>query len=153
PGPARSQEQDASETLALLEDGGCDWLVVDHYGLDASWEKRLRARARRLLVIDDLANRAHDRDLLLDQNSHAHPRPRYEGLVPPGCRLLLGPRHALLRPEFESLPARQAHGSSARKVLVSLGGADPDNVTAKVLAALAGLPELEVDVIVGGANP
>ena len=63
-----TQEQDATETLDVLNGERPDWLIIDHYGLDCDWENRLRPHVRKLMVIDDLANRQHDCDLLLDQN-------------------------------------------------------------------------------------
>src|SRR3546814_11533165 len=93
-----TQEQDAEQTLAVLT-SGCDWLEVDHYGLDARWETRLRARARHLLVTDDLANRQHDCELLLDQNLDRDTQD-YDGLVGDKTQRLIEPRQSFLRPEF-----------------------------------------------------
>src|SRR5690606_32001299 len=96
-----TQEEDAAATCDALDDGAVwDWLAVDHYAIDARWETRLRTAARRILAIDDLADRRHDCDALLDQNLHAGMHARYDGLVPDACVRLVGPRHALLRPEF-----------------------------------------------------
>ncbi|WP_295407568.1 UDP-2,4-diacetamido-2,4,6-trideoxy-beta-L-altropyranose hydrolase [uncultured Thiocystis sp.] len=96
-----SQPQDAFETLAVLGNWWPDWLIVDHYGLDRDWEQALRPYVSQILVIDDLANRQHDCDLLLDQNYHAKNAENcYDGLLPAHASTLLGPRHALLRPEY-----------------------------------------------------
>jgi len=92
---------DADETKAALTEmipGILDWVVVDHYSLDSRWEQSVRTCCRRLMVIDDIANRQHSCDLLLDQNYDD--QSRYQGLVPADCRLLLGPAYALLRPEY-----------------------------------------------------
>lgn len=147
---------DAAATSAALADAQWDWLVVDHYGLDARWETALRARARRLLVIDDLADRRHDCDVLLDQNAYADAATRYTALVPPHATLLLGPAHALLRAEFAQARAALAPRAGAvRRLLVFIGGADADNVTAGVLDVLARVapPGLAVDVVLGAAHP
>lgn len=88
---------DAERTMiALRQDAPIDWLVVDHYGLDRQWETALRAIARRIMVVDDLADRQHDCDVLLDQNYSTDGETRYQNLVPASCRCLLGPRYALL---------------------------------------------------------
>jgi len=87
---------------ALGRLGGVDLLIVDHYALDSRWERGMRDIARRILVIDDLADRPHDADWLLDQ-TYGRRTDAYEGLVPPACRLLLGSDYALLRPEFAAL--------------------------------------------------
>lgn len=151
-----TQADDAEATLAALAPGGpWDWLVVDHYALDARWESRLRACATRILAIDDLADRRHDCDALLDQNLHAGAHARYEGLLPPGCRALLGPRYALLRPEFAEARARlRTRGDAVGRVLVFFGGVDAGNLTGVGLDALdVAAADLDVDVVIGAAHP
>jgi UDP-2,4-diacetamido-2,4,6-trideoxy-beta-L-altropyranose hydrolase len=151
-------EQDADETdaaISMLHDK-VQWLIVDHYALDAAWERRLRLRTERLMVIDDLANRPHDCDLILDQNYYEHLQTRYDALVPAKCLKLLGPRHALLRGEFLAARHRaQARRGEPKRVLAFLGGADPENVTARVINAFSLLDNetLSLDVVVGASNP
>ena len=152
-----SQEDDARQTLAVLTDmSGCDWLVVDHYALDASWETAMRPRAKNIMAIDDLADRKHDCDLLLDQNYYDDMDTRYDELVPPDCVKLLGPKFALLRPEFSEARknSRQRDGS-VRRIFIFFGGSDPPNETGKALEAIKfiGRPNIAVDVVVGAANP
>lgn len=146
------QAVDASETMAALSGRHPDWLVVDHYGLGALWERQLRPHARKILAIDDLADRERDCDLLLDQ-TYADPGVRrHDGLVSPSCRLLLGPRYALLAPQYASYRQRMApRDGQIRRVLVYFGGSDSRNMTGLVLAALSA-PEfshLEADVVIG----
>jgi UDP-2,4-diacetamido-2,4,6-trideoxy-beta-L-altropyranose hydrolase len=130
-----------------------DWLVVDNYSLDEAWERQQRRRAARIAVIDDLADRRHDCDLLLDQNFFPNAARRYDGLVPARCRRLLGPRYALLRNEFsqqrKSVPERTGR---VRRILVSFGGVDAGDETSRVIALLKGL-DIAVDVVVGESNP
>lgn len=131
-------EQDAEQTLDALRGlGRSDWLVTDHYALDDRWQRRMRTLAARLLVIDDLADRDHDCDLLLDQNLWPQPDRRYRHRVGPATRLMLGPAYALLRAEFAALHA-QANIRPARVecVLVSFGGVDADNLTSTFLRAV-----------------
>ena len=128
-----------------------DWLVVDQYNLDAAWESRMRQKAAKILVIDDLADRQHDCDLLLDQNWFPDAERRYAGRVPARCRMLLGPRYALLRPEFSRSGKRERDGK-VHRVLVSMGGMDPGNETSKSIQLLKG-KSVAVDVVVGAANP
>lgn len=151
----RNWERDARETLSLLERhlDSADFLVVDHYGLDEKWESRVKPFAKKLMVIDDLANRRHDCDILLDQNYVFRYRERYKDLVPPGCRQLLGPGYALLREEFFRAPRRVRNGE-IRNILVFFGGSDPTNETEKALEALVRLEDPPaVHVVVGAANP
>ena len=152
--PGLSQETDAQATLDQLQDVRPDLLVVDHYELDARWERALRGVASRLFVIDDLASREHDCDVLLDQNYlGAATADRYDGLVPAGCQLLLGPTYALLAPEYAGLRVlRPPRDGSVRRLLVFFGGGDQDGDTLRVLQALdcAELESLAVDVVTGG---
>ncbi|MBW5448345.1 UDP-2,4-diacetamido-2,4,6-trideoxy-beta-L-altropyranose hydrolase [Cohnella sp. CFH 77786] len=150
---------DAEQTIeALTKRRGrpepADWLVVDHYALDRRYEEKVRPYVKKLMVIDDLADRPHLCDVLLDQNLDAETGFRYRDLVEPGTRLLIGPRYALLREEFaESRPLVRRDGS-IRRVLISFGGVDRTGETSKTLTALAPLAEagLEITVLAGGAN-
>lgn len=154
-----SQQTDATETIEAAKQlfpGGVDWLIVDHYRLDAVWEHLLRTHANRLMVIDDLANRPHDCDLLLDQNYYRDMERRYEGLVPAQCATLLGPKYVLLRPEF--VTARRdlrVRDGTVRRVLIFFGGSDSTNQTRKALDAIKLIdnPDISVDVVVGAGNP
>jgi UDP-2,4-diacetamido-2,4,6-trideoxy-beta-L-altropyranose hydrolase len=81
-------EQDAQETIQAIGNNHPDWLIIDHYGIDQQWETQLRPHVQKILVIDDLANRYHDCDVLLDQNNHLGGIKAYLGLVPKSCHLL-----------------------------------------------------------------
>ena len=149
-------QRDAEETRALLlAIGQADVLVVDSYALDIAWEKELRPLTTRIFVIDDLANRSHDCDILLDQNFYRNREKRYLDLVPKTCRLLLGPQYALLRQEFYQAQAnlRQRDGK-LRRILLFYGGSDRTRETEKAIAALLKLRlfAVHVDVVVGGSN-
>lgn len=152
-----SWSADAEETRRHMVEARPDWLVVDHYALAADWEAALRPACRRVMVIDDLADRRHDCDVLLDSNWHAdRTATRYEGLVPAAARVLLGPRYALLNPDYAKLRrSRPARDGSVRRVLVFLGGSDATDHTSTALEALAqpGLRHLAVDVVVGVNHP
>ena len=147
---------DAAETIEALGGDRPDWLIVDHYGIDRVWEQALRPYVGQILAIDDLANRTHDCDVLLDQNLSVDGEERYRPWVPPHCRQLLGPRYALLRPEYrayrQTLPTRMGQ---VRRVLVFFGSTDPQNMTGKALAALDSpdFSDLAIDVVVGATSP
>ena len=148
--------QDAKETREVLGEERPDWLVVDHYALDAAWEKELRPVVGSIAALDDLADRPHDCDLLLDQNYFPQAQARYSEVVPQAATRLCGPRYALLRPEYAQ--ARRLIGprhGPVRRVLVFYGGTDPENETARALRVL-GRPEfgdIAVDVVIGANNP
>ncbi len=151
-----SQTQDASDSIQALSDGVWDWLIVDHYALDASWESVLRQIAKNILVIDDIADRRHDCDMLLDQNLYADMDSRYTGKVPMHCQLLLGPSYALLRDEFRQLHEQaKPRTGPVKRMLVFFGGADSDNYTALAIKALISIVsrELHVDVVIGSQHP
>jgi UDP-2,4-diacetamido-2,4,6-trideoxy-beta-L-altropyranose hydrolase len=150
-----SQDEDAQQTIDALHGETPDWLVVDHYGLDVKWEQRLRPNIKRLMVIDDLANRHHDCELLLDQNYSIEGESRYLGLVPDACKLLLGTPYALLRPEYALYRhAGKAQGKQIESILLYFGGPDPHNLTGLVLRALSStdLSHLHVIVVIGINN-
>jgi UDP-2,4-diacetamido-2,4,6-trideoxy-beta-L-altropyranose hydrolase len=132
---------------------GWDWLVADHYGLDATWHQAVRPLARRLMAVDDLADRPLDCELLLDQNLQAPGR--YDARVPAAAVRLLGPRYALLRAEFSQLRAAPPARAQPARVLVSFGGADEHGVVLDAVAALqrCGLRGARVQVIAGARNP
>jgi UDP-2,4-diacetamido-2,4,6-trideoxy-beta-L-altropyranose hydrolase len=151
-----TREADAQDAIYALSDQSWDWLVVDHYALDARWESALRQSARKIFVIDDIADRQHDCNVLLDQNFYADMNTRYTGKVPPHCQLLLGPRYALLREEFRQLREQvKPRTVPVKRILIFFGGVDADNYTARAIAALAslGTPDLHVDVIIGAQHP
>ncbi len=149
-----SQQDDAEQTIAVLKNQQCDWLIVDHYGLDRVWEAQLQSYTGKLMVIDDLANRPHECDMLLDQNYAVGSEERYLAWVPEHCPLLLGPRYALLRPEYAQYRETMAPRTGAiKRLMVFMGGADNANITGKVLAALSTdqLKHLEADVVIGAS--
>jgi UDP-2,4-diacetamido-2,4,6-trideoxy-beta-L-altropyranose hydrolase len=151
-----SQEVDAQETVSSLSDRAWDWVVADHYALGAPWESAVRRCSARILVVDDMADRRHDCDALLDQNLFADVESRYDGRVPRDCRLLLGPRYALLRKEFPEVRKSVARrDGQVRRILILMGGVDADNQTEKAVAAvaLAKRSDLDVDVVVGAEHP
>ncbi len=149
---------DAGQTRDALDLSPPDWLVLDHYAFDRRWQAAARPAGTRMLVIDDLADRPHDCDVLLDQNLGRQPGD-YDSLVPDRCTRLIGPRYALLRPEFAAARARalaDRPGRGLRHLLVTMGGVDRADATSAVLGALreASLPEgAHITVVMGSGAP
>jgi len=142
---------DAAQTITAFSHQRVNWLVVDHYALSRDWEIALRPHADKIMAIDDIA-RAHDVDVILDQNFSAEATRRYTGSF---GKLLLGPAYALLRPEYAALQGPRPRLSEVRRIFVFFGGADPDNITGRTLSVLS-RPEfagIAVDVVAGSANP
>lgn len=152
-----SRQQDAEETRQAINKtfGTTDWLIVDQYALDARWEMALRTHTKRLMVIDDLADRPHDCDLLLDQNLLSNAEARYVGKVPTHCGLMVGPHYALLRPQFtEARESHRVRDGSVRRILVFFGGGECSTEILKASSALRRLnkPGITVDVVVSRAD-
>jgi UDP-2,4-diacetamido-2,4,6-trideoxy-beta-L-altropyranose hydrolase len=119
-------EVDAQQTNDALAGLEIDWLVVDHYALDHQWESLMRGRVRNIFVIDDLSDRFHNCDILVDQTLN-QAEDIYKPLVPEHCALLVGAGYALLRPEFsllrsQSLARRDV--PNIRHIAIVFGGGD-----------------------------
>lgn len=146
---------DAIESSNILKyQSDVDWLVLDHYALDKHWETKLRPYAKKMMVIDDLSDREHVCDILLDQNLIIENKDdHYETLVPVYCKKFLGPKYSLLRKEFNKGKRRNRDGSINR-IMIFFGGSDFTNETKKAIEAylLLNKPEIKVDVIVGKTN-
>jgi UDP-2,4-diacetamido-2,4,6-trideoxy-beta-L-altropyranose hydrolase len=149
-------QEDAEQTLRVVQAIEPDLLVIDHYAIDVRWEEVIRPYVHRIMVIDDLADRKHHCDVLLDQNLYADMQTRYSDEVPAHCQLLLGPRYALLRDEFRELRKQvKLRTGEVKRILVFLGGVDADNYTGLAIEALAGagIGDAAVDVVIGAQHP
>jgi len=151
--PAGDPRSLAEAAAALAADWGADILVLDHYGLGAAEEAGLRGDGRRIAVLDDLANRPHDCDLLIDPGLGRAPK-AYRSRVTAGARVLTGPDYALVRPAFASARkaalARRGERRAPRRALVSLGLTDVGGITARaVQAILPTLDDVALDVVLG----
>lgn len=148
------QERDANDCIMPLSDMQPDWLVVDHYSLDIKWEEIVQPYCRKIMVVDDLADRPHQCDLILDQNLGRHAED-YIGLVREKCRVLVGPRYALLRPEFaecREYSLKRRKNPKLQHIMITMGGVDKNNITGKILAALKNCPlpdNCQITVIMG----
>ncbi|MCG3089603.1 UDP-2,4-diacetamido-2,4,6-trideoxy-beta-L-altropyranose hydrolase [Sporosarcina cyprini] len=149
-------EVDAKQTREALKGKPIDLLIVDHYAFDKKWEEKTRDISKKIMVIDDLADRSHDCDLLLDQNYYINKEKRYKNLIPDQAITLLGPNYALLRDEFiEAAKSAKVRSGKVNRILVFFGGSDPTRETIKTLLAIQEFNDknLEIDVVVGASNP
>ena len=149
---------DALLTLSVLAslNAPVDWLIVDHYALDEVWEKMFRSACKKIMVIDDLADRVHDCDILLDQ-TYLRSKTDYSNLLPKRSVCLLGVQYALLRPEFikyREYSFNRRINPKIEQLLVSLGGVDKENATGDVLnfLQLSNLSKSCRVVVVLGSN-
>jgi UDP-2,4-diacetamido-2,4,6-trideoxy-beta-L-altropyranose hydrolase len=148
-------QSDARATAAYAEEVGSSWIVVDGYHFGVAYQRSLREAGHRVLFIDDYGHAdRHEADLVLNQNIDAE-----DGLYADRAEhtdLLLGPKFALLRKEFWPwrVPRREIR-AEAEHILVTLGGADPDNVTTETVEALGTLEAsgVRATVVIGGSNP
>ncbi len=149
--------KDASETIQYLNEINPKWLVVDHFAINSVWEMRVKEEiGLSIMVIDGLADRKHECDLLLDQTYSAQGEERWKNLVPEKCKLFVGPKYALLRPEFlEAHQHLRQRNGKVKRILISFGGVDKPNATSIALDVSIGLnkEDVTIDVIIGLANP
>ena len=152
------QEDDFLRCKDVLNNLNPDWIIVDHYALDSIWHRLARNYCKNIMVIDDLANREYDCDLLLDQTI-GRCENDYVKLVPLNCKLLLGEKYILLREEFyqwREFSLERRKKPKLETILISMGGSDPKNYTQKVLEEFAKKPienDVELVVVLGGQNP
>jgi len=153
-----THQEDAAQSTAILSELKPDWLIVDHYALDARWEVTLKPYYQKLMVIDDLADRAHRCDLLLDQ-TFGRDAKDYAAWTPDSCTLLCGSQYSLLRPEFAALRSyslERRKNPQLQHLLITMGGVDKDNATGQILQALknAELPSsCQISVVMGSTAP
>ena len=154
-----SQQQDANDCIRALKSEEIDWLIVDHYALDEEWQNELKPFCKKIMAIDDLADRKHQCDILLDQ-TFGRQQGDYSALVPKNCSLLLGAKYALLRPEFERWRAysleHRYNKTKAKQLLVNMGGVDADNATQWVIEALKTCTlssDTNIVIIMGALSP
>lgn len=146
-----SCKNDAMQTIQILAKySGAKMIIIDHYAIAEPWQTLLREHVSHLMVIDDLADRQHNCDFLLDSNSYIGMHERYNGLVPETCHKMMGNKYALLRDEFQDAPKRLR--TTIKNVFVFFGGVDIDNYTARTITELDG-NNLNVTVLVGSKNP
>lgn len=129
-------EQDAEEVMVQISTNKVDLLIIDHYSIGSKWQKKLKSICHKIMVIDDLADRYHDCDLLLDQ-TFGRQEGDYRSLTPERCKKLLGTNYALLRPEFDLLRKaaleKRERTKSIDNILVFVGGSDVTNLTGAIL--------------------
>lgn len=148
-------QKDAGDTTAVLKQINADYIIVDHYALDYRWERRVKEHCNDVVVVDDLANRRHECDFLIDQTLgrvHAD----YNQLVPETCSLLLGVQYALLRHEFvdwRTFSLSRRRDPALKNILIAVGGVDKNNMTAEIMDALNDLPlSMDMVIIIMGKN-
>jgi UDP-2,4-diacetamido-2,4,6-trideoxy-beta-L-altropyranose hydrolase len=147
-------DKDAGETAKFAERKKCKWVVTDGYIFSGKYQEIIKGKGFRLLFVDDYGHcKNYCADIILNQNLYAgtHFYPE----TSPFSRILLGTQYALLRKEFSPYIhwKRQIPGK-AEKLLLTLGGSDPDNTTLKILKAVRNCKlGLEVKAVIGGANP
>lgn len=152
-----SQHADAQEVSVILRAIKPDAIVVDHYALDFRWETELREPNRKIIVIDDLADRHHECDLIIDQNL-GQSRYEYTNKIPSYCKSLIGTKYCLLRPEFAEARSasllRRKH-NSLTNILISMGGVDVGNATSYVLDSIKEelLPNHKITIVLGTHSP
>ena len=146
---------DAAQITSLARNRRADWIAVDGYQFGSSYQSCLKEAGLKVLFVDDNGHAQHySANFVLNQNAHANEA--FYQKRDPNTMLLLGLRYALLRREFNMWRAwKRKIPDVGMRILVTMGGSDPDNVTSHVLASLKGLSVagVETKVVVGGSNP
>ncbi|HVO47225.1 MAG TPA: UDP-2,4-diacetamido-2,4,6-trideoxy-beta-L-altropyranose hydrolase [Steroidobacteraceae bacterium] len=147
--------EDARFTVAAATAFAARCVVVDGYHFGSGYHRAIVDAQLRLALIDDLGGQqVWGADVVINQNIYA-----VSTLYPyrdERTKLLLGTKFALLRREFcRWADAASPRGHSLRRLLITLGGSDPENVTLKVMQGLALMPRLPEQVVVvsGPGNP
>ena len=149
-------KDDAIETVQTIKKFGNknSFLIVDNYKLSQRWESIVKPYVKRLIVIDDLMNRKHNCDLIIDQNLHTRMNSLYTKSIPKNCTKLLGPYYAILRNQFiTQRKYAKIRSLPIKNILISFGGSDNENYTLHALASLKKLnSDVNVNVVIGTAN-
>jgi UDP-2,4-diacetamido-2,4,6-trideoxy-beta-L-altropyranose hydrolase len=146
-------ELDSEQCITLARQQRADWIITDGYQFGDNYQRALKAAGFKVLFLDDYGHAAHySADLVLNQNAQA--TESLYAVREPYSRLLLGTEYCLLRREFGPWRSwKREIAPVGSKVLVTMGGSDPDNVTESVITALQLLPDVEATIVIGGSNP
>ena len=151
-----NEKNDAQKTISLIKkhSGQKNILIIDNYQLSKKWETYVKPFVHKLIAIDDLPNRSHNCDLLIDQNLHTKVNGLYKGLIPSNCIKLIGPKFSMIRKKFRMLKKSvKPRTFPIKKILVSFGGSDTENQTLIALNSIKKMNrKIDVDVVVGKAN-
>ena len=152
------QVSDAKSSEEIIQSIRPDCVIVDHYGISSIWERIIRKHCRKLMVIDDLANREHECDILLDQTFGRVPEDYYP-VLPQKNLVMCGAKYSVLRPEFSlwrNFSINRRLESPCRNLMINLGGVDKDNITSRVIEALglsSSVRALNITVVMGANSP
>jgi len=145
--------EDAEDTIQNITDFHCSWLIADHYAIDEKWESRIKHNSDiNIMVIDGLADRKHDCDILLDQNYTKDGCGRWRDLVSLECKMFIGPEYGLFRSEFVTAYLHmQERNGIVKRIFIAFGGVDKHNITQLALEAVINLNDVDIsiDVVIG----
>jgi len=150
--------EDAEKTRQILIARNIDWLIVDHYALDYRWEEFMQEASYKLMVIDDLADRSHKCDLLLDQNL-GRKGEDYAELLQLDTKLLIGPQYALLDSDFNrwrEYSIRRRSDFKIKNLSINMGGVDQNNITTQILESIICIDfsnDFSIKIIMGSQAP
>jgi len=158
-----SEANDAKKTIAILTAHHIevDWLVVDHYAINSTWETMLRHYTKKIAVIDDFTTRQHDCDAIVNQQiTPERGLSEYNHLKQRGCKVCCGNDYLLLNPRYfayTDTDLTKSYGNAISRIAIFMGGADTCNTTETVLRTCIefneNLPQpIRLDVVVGKAN-
>ena len=145
-----SLQQDLDSVIEYVFHQSIDWVVTDHYMIDASYVKEVKHQGFHVLSIDDNARIHYYSDIVVNQNIGAE---KLAFSAEPYTALLLGPSYVMLRDELLRRGEKK-HSLSARNLLITLGGTDPDNFLLSVLQSLEDVAkDIDISAVIGPFNP
>lgn len=145
------EQTDSEDFIAAIGENDYDVCIIDHYAIAQNWQRVVRQYITTIVVVDDLANRVHDCDLLIDQNYYYQYQSRYDSLVPSTCIKLLGPNYCLLRAEFYRL-RMQPNQLSNNQILINFGGVGNFTLLNKTIEAINQVKKYQFLVITGNIS-
>lgn len=153
-----SQEEDANECSDILKKIKPKLLIIDHYAIDIVWENSIKNFAKNIMVIDDLVDRSHDCNFLLDQTYQRNVK-EYNNLILSECVFMIGSDYALIRPEFlkyRPYSLKRRASAEFQNLIINLGGVDKDNITSLVIDSIQNInlpSSFKINVVMGKSSP
>lgn len=144
---------DIKELDKLIKKLNIDMIVIDHYSIDYTFEKKLKEKNPHLIILtlDDTYEK-HYCDILLNHNICGEEK-KYKKLVPKKCKLKCGSKYTLLRDEFiENKKKNKKNKKKNKNIFLAMGGADTASLNISILEILKNFENIKVNIITTNAN-
>lgn len=146
------RSNDIDELIKVIQKHHIDMIIIDHYGIDAAYEKKLKEQTGITIMVLDDTYEKHHCDILLNHNIYAN-ESRYHSLVPAHCELQCGEAYTLIRDEFKiAKAAKKTLPAKPITILVAVGGSDPKEINIPILEVLSQFTDIDIQVVTTTAN-